>query len=293
MLAGVYGSRKGILTPEVGKGLTNILLEIALPCMVITSFTFSYNDNIKSNVVKAFYYSLAVYIIMTAVSYILLRPIKDERKTILHFANVFVNTGYIGFPVLNAVYGAEAVIYGSIFNMFFVIFLWTYGVMIFKGRLENKVLGKEIIKALLNPSLIAVYFGIAMMIFDIKLPVVITKSINAVGGITGPLSMMLVGAMASKINIKDHISDWTLYYGIAAKTMIIPAVLYLVSLFINDRSMVSNSIIIIASMPAAAMTSIFADSYNVKRDYAAVVVVATTLVSIFTLPLLLRIISGS
>jgi predicted permease len=293
MLAGVYGSRKGILTPEVGRGLTNILLEIALPCMVITSFTFSYNDNIKSNVVKAFYYSLAVYIIMTAVSYILLHPIKDERKTILHFANVFVNTGYIGFPVLNAVYGAEAVIYGSIFNMFFVIFLWTYGVMIFKGKIENKVLGKEIIKALLNPSLIAVYFGIAMMIFDIKLPVVITKSINAVGGITGPLSMMLVGAMASKINIKDHITDWTLYYGIAAKTVMIPAVLYLISLVINDRSMVSNSIIIIASMPAAAMTSILADSYNVKRDYAAVVVVATTLVSIFTLPLLLRIISGS
>jgi malate permease and related proteins len=290
MLVGVYGCKREIITYKISKGLTEILLQIALPCMIISSFAFSYNDTIKNNVVKTFYYSFAAYIIIAIVSYILMLPIKKERKIILHFANIFTNTGYIGFPILNAVYGAEAVVYGSIFNMFFVIFLWTYGIMIFKGKVEKKEMGGEIIKALLNPSLIAVYIGIAMMIFDIKLPQVITASVSSIGNMTGPISMIIVGAMSANLNIKDHFRDWTIYYGIAAKTIIIPAVLYFVSMLIRDRSIVSNSVIILASMPAAAMTSIFAESFNIKKDYANIIVISTTLLSIFTLPLLLKII---
>lgn len=290
MLAGIYGSKKEIITSKISKGLTDILLEIALPCMIVSSFAFSYDDNIKSNVIKAFYYSLAAYIIMAVVSYILTLPIKNERKTIIHFANVFTNTGYIGFPLLNAIYGAEAVIYGSIFNMFFVIFLWTYGIMIFKGRIERKEVGKEILKAMVNPSVIAVYIGVTMMIFNVKLPTAIMSSLSSIGNMTGPISMIIVGAMSSNINIKEHLNDWTLYYGIATKTIIIPAVLYCVSLLIKDRSIVANSVVIIASMPAAAMTSILAESFNVKREYATIIVVATTLLSIITLPILVKVI---
>jgi malate permease and related proteins len=289
MLIGVYGSKKGIINSNVNKGLTDILLEIALPCMIITSFSFPYDEGVKANILKTFYYSFAVYIIIAILSHLLMLPIKNEKKVILHFANIFTNTGYIGFPILNAIYGAEAVMYGSIFNMFFVVFLWTYGIMIFKGRVEKSDLVKEIFKALKNPSLIAVYIGIAMMIFNLKLPRVILESTNSIGSMTGPISMIIVGALSYRISIREHLKDWTIYYGTAVKLILIPVVLYFISLLIDDRSIVSNSVIILASMPAAAMTSIFADRFNIKRDYAAVIVVATTLLSILTLPLLLSI----
>jgi malate permease and related proteins len=290
MLAGVYGGKKGIIDNNVSKGLTRILLEVTLPCMIIMSFSFSYDAGVKSNILKTFFYSLLTYIIIAIVSKLLTLPVKKEKKTILHFANIFTNTGYIGFPILNALYGAEAVIYGSIFNTFFVIFLWTYGIMIFMGRLEKKELIKEMLKALRNPSLIAVYLGIIMLLFDLKLPNVISSSINSIGSMTGPLSMIVVGALSYKINIKKHLTDWTVYYGIAMKLILIPGILYFISILIKDRSIVSNSVIILASMPAAAMTSIFADSFDIKRDYASVIVVTTTLLSVFTLPVLLRII---
>lgn len=290
MLVGVYGSKKGIINSNVSKGLTGILLDITLPCMIIMSFSFQYDEGVKSNVLKTFYYSFSVYIIIAMVSRLLMLPIKKEKKTILHFSNIFTNTGYIGFPILNVLYGPEAVMYGSIFNIFFTIFLWTYGIIIFKGKMEKKELGKEMLKALRNPSLIAVYIGIIMMIFDLKLPQIILASTNSIGSMTGPISMIIVGSLAYKVNIKEHLKDRTVYYGITVKLIIIPAILYFLSLLINDRTIVSNSVIILASMPAAAMTSIFADSFNIKRDYAAVFVVITTLLSVFTLPVLLRII---
>ncbi len=290
ILVGIYGSKKGIITDRVSKGLTDILLEICLPFMIVSSFAFSYNETIKSNVLKTLYYSLAAYVIIIAVSYLLVIPVKKERKTILHFANVFTNTGYIGFPLLNSIYGPEAVIYGSIFNMFFVLFLWTYGVMLYKGTVTKEGIRKEIFKALSNPSVIAVYIGIILMLLNIKLPKMLLSSFSSIGSMTGPLSMILVGAMSANLRIKEHVKDWTIYYGFATKTIIIPVVLYFVSVLIGDRSMVSNSVIILGSMPAAAMTSIFAEAYGIKKDYANIIVIGTTLLSIATLPVLLKII---
>jgi len=289
MLAGVYGSKKGFLNRDATKGLTDILLEIALPCMIITAFSFPYDESIKSNILKTFYYSFLTYIILAIVSKLFMIPVIGEKKTILHFANVFTNTGYIGFPILNAVYGVEAVMYGSIFNMFFVIFLWTYGIVLFRGKDDKNDFVKLVLQALKNPSLIAVYIGILMMLFDLKLPGVISSSASAIGSMTGPISMLLVGVMTYKINIKDHLTDWTIYYGVVIKLIAIPAMLYLISLLIRDGSIVVDSVIILASMPAAAMTSIFADRFDIRKDYAAVVVVATTLFSMVTVPILLRV----
>lgn len=288
ILVGVYASKKGIITPELNKGLTDILIKIALPFMIISSFMFTYDDAIKSNVLKTFYYSLGAYGIMACISYLSLFPIKGDKKTVLHFANVFVNTGYIGFPVLNSVYGAEGVIYGSIFNVFFVIFVWTYGIMLYKGTLDKDYLKKEIISLLFNPSIIAVVIGIVLIILDIKLEGALLNSVKSIGNITGPLSMFIIGVILANIKIKHFLKDWTLYYEITIKLIIIPTIIYFISLMLGSPTKAVYSVIIMTAMPASAMTSILAENFNKEKEYAAVIVSATTLMSMLTVPLLIK-----
>lgn len=288
MLVGVYGSRRGVISQEINNGLINVLIDIVLPFMVISSFTSTFDTSIKSNLAKGFYYSLIAYLILILSSYILLMPIKGDKKTIVHFGNVFTNTGYIGFPVLNAIYGPEGVVYGSIFNMFFVLFVWTYGLMLFKGSISKSQLRKEIIKTLLNPSIIAVLIGGIIVIFDIDLPKILNNSISWVGSISGPLSMIIIGVIVSNSRIGNNFRDWRLYYGLVIKMLVLPLILILISLLV-DKSIVSNSVVIIASMPAAAMTSIFAESYNKEEDFASIIVLLTTLLSVVTIPILVSI----
>ena len=119
MIIGVYGSKKKIITPMINKGLTNILLEITLPCLVISSFIFDMDNQLKNNIIKCFIYSPIVLITTTFISYIALFPIKSDKKIIMQFANVFSNCGFIGFPIIYSIFGGEGVIYASIFNMFF------------------------------------------------------------------------------------------------------------------------------------------------------------------------------
>lgn len=290
ILVGVYGSKKKIITPEVNKGLTDILIKLALPFMIVSSFMFTYDDTIKSNVLNTFFYSIIAYALMAVLSYIILIPVKKDKKTVLHFANVFVNTGYVGFPVLNSVFGYEGVIYGSIFNVFFVILVWTYGIMLYKGKLEKGYLKKEIISLLFNPSIIAVIIGIILMVFDIEIKGALLTSIKSIGNITGPLSMFIIGVILSNVKIKQHLKDWTVYYGIAIKLIIIPIIIYLLSLTVGDSTKAVYSVIIMTAMPASAMTSILAESYDKEKEFAAIIVSATTLMSLITVPILIKLI---
>lgn len=291
ILVGVYANKKNIISSSMNKGLTDILIQIALPFMIVSSFIFTYDEAIKTNIMKAFFYSLTAYIIMTTISYILLIPIKNHKKTILHFANVFTNTGYVGFPILNSIYGPEGVIYGSIFNMFFVIFVWTYGLMLFKGSFSKQGLKEETKKVLLNPSIIAVILGILIMIYNIQLPNALLTSMKSIGNMTGPLSMFIIGVILSNVKIKNYLKDWTMYYGIATKLIIIPIIIYIIFMLAVDSSKVVNTVIIMTAMPASAMTSIFAESYEMEKDFAAMLVSLTTLLSLITVPVLLKIIS--
>lgn len=286
ILIGVYGTKKNIINEEINKGLRRILLEITLPLLVINSFSFEFSDGMGRNVLIAFIYSIAFMVLGAIISYIFLYPLQGEKKKILHFANVFSNCGFIGFPIINSLYGAEGVVYTSIFNMVFTIALWTYGVMIFSDKISKK----NIKKVLLNPAIIAVYIGIPMMLFKVKFPSFILDTTKIVGDMTAPISMIIVGSILSKVSIKDVFKEISIYYGALIKLIIIPLVLIIIKIVLKDNSIIINTIIVIQAMPAAAMTSIFAADFNKEKEYASIVVFITTLLSIITIPIISKII---
>ncbi len=287
ILIGVYGSKKNIINEEINKGLRRILLEVTLPLLVINSFSFEFSDGMGKNVLTAFIYSITFMALGAIISYIFLFPLKGEKKKILHFANVFSNCGFIGFPIINSLYGAEGVVYTSIFNMVFTIALWTYGVMIFSDKMSKE----KIKKVLVNPAIIAVYIGIPIMLLNIKLPTFLLDTTKIVGDMTAPISMIIVGSILSKVRIKDVFKEVSIYYEALIKLIIIPLILFLIKIIIKDNTTVINTIIVLQAMPAAAMTSIFAADFNKEKEYSAKVVFITTLLSIITIPIITKIIN--
>ena len=119
ILIGVIASKAKVITSELNKGLCNILLDITLPLMIVSAFIFDFDERMKANVIKSFVYSFIAVVISIGVSYVFLKPVKSKRKFMLQFANVFSNCGFIGFPLINSIYGSKGVIYASIFNLFY------------------------------------------------------------------------------------------------------------------------------------------------------------------------------
>ncbi|MGG7162307.1 AEC family transporter [Clostridium ihumii] len=287
IIIGFYGSKRKIITKELNKGLTEILTKITLPLMIIASFNITYNSGIKSNIRKTLFYSAIIIVLSIVVTHLLLLIVKDKNKRkILEFGNVFSNCGFMGFPIIESIYGSEGIIYASIFNMFFSIFMWSYGVMLF----SDKISIKEIKKVLLNPGVIGVYIGALIMLLNIKMPEVIFSSIKSVGSITTPLSMLIIGSILADINLGGYLKDITIYYGSFIKLIIIPMITLLFFIFIKEDTVVSKTLVILQAMPAAAMTSILAESFNKEAEYAAVFVFMTTFLSVFTFSCVLKIV---
>lgn len=284
ILVGVYSAKMKIITKEINKGLTNILLKITLPCLVVSSFIFDLSDELKSSIIKCFIYSPLVLLISIVISYIFLVPIKEGKKIILQFANVFSNCGFIGFPIVFSIYGNEGVIYASIFNLFFTAFLWTYGVVLFNGKMKKD----DIKQVLLNPAIIAVVIGLIIMIFGINIPSVLSSTLDLVGDMTSPLSMIIVGVILGNAKIISYLKDKTIYYSAFLKLVVMPCILIIIFRIINDNSVVSKTLIIVTAMPAAAMTSILAECFDKESEYSAVIVFITTLFSLITFPILLN-----
>ena len=200
---GVYASKKNIITKEINKGLTDLLLNITLPFLIISSFNLKFSDEIKTNIIICTLYSGITLVVAIIISKLLLKPLKKEDKYIIQFSNVFSNCGFMGFPIIEGLYGKEGLVYASIFNVLFTIFMWTYGVGLFTGGINKK----NVKKVFANPSIVAVFIGIIIMVFGIEIPSIIMKPIEMVGGITSALSMIIVGVILSNVNFKQYMKD--------------------------------------------------------------------------------------
>lgn len=283
ILVGFYGRKRSIIDDTLTNGLSRMLLEITTPLLIISSFNYDGNSSLAKNTIKAFIYGILIFIITPFMVKPLLTKIEKGKRNILQFAIVFSNCGFMGIPITAAVLGEEAVIYASIFNMCFNLFIWTYGVTLFTDAASFK----EAKKLLKNPGIIAVFIGLLLTVFSVKLPIVLYNTISLVGHLTTPISMIIIGSLLASIDFKVVIKDKTIYYGAFIKLIIIPAVLYGISLLISDNSLVMRTYVLIQAMPAGATTSLFAERFNKEKEYSAFVVSFSTLLSIITIPMII------
>ena len=139
---------------------------------------------------------------------------------------------------------------------------------------------------MIKPSIIAVYIGIILFTLKIKIPNVLLNTMDLVGGITTPLSMIIVGVILTKVDFKKYVSDWTIYYSSFMKLILIPILLFLIFKICNINSVLSNTMVLLTAMPTAATTSIIAESLNKEKEYATILVFISTLLSLATFPII-------
>lgn len=283
-LVGFYGGKRNIIDENLSNGLSKLLVEITTPFLVISSFSVSYSSNISNNVIKAFIYSIIIFTLTPLLVKPLLIGIDKENRNVFEFAMVFSNCGFMGFPIAQSVFGNEGVVYAAIFNMVFNIFVWTYGVMLFNSTSSFK----EVLKSLKNPGILSAVIGLLIMVFSIKIPPIFMNTMKMVGGLTTPISMLIIGSLLSKSELQKIVKDKSMYYGSLIKLILIPASLYFVSLLFRENSMVLKTLILMQAMPAGAFTTIFAENFNKNKEYSAFIVSFSSLLSIITIPIIIR-----
>lgn len=279
---GYFSYKKQILNGKTLDDLSSLLLKIALPFLIISSFNLEFSEELKTNMILSFYYSIISFVALKIFCFLFFYKIEPKKKLILNFSTLFANCGFMGFPIIYSVFGKEGVLYASILNMVFGLLMWTYGWMLFS---EDKSFS-GIKKALINPGVSSVYIGSFLLLFKIKLPNVIQYTLENVGSMTTPLSMIIIGGMLAQTEMKNFWRDKNLVFGVICKLLIAPIITWAAFLFLNiDKSIVTDSIILLQAMPTAVVMGIFAENYKKSQKDAALMIFLTTLGSIATIPI--------
>ncbi len=142
--------------------LSNILFYLAVPFMIINSYTISYDQTIMTNLLLSLLISFIVMIVGIAIIFIISLFWKTNEKPIFRIAMMFSNAAYMGFPLINAIYGDLGLIYASGFVTILNILLWTIGVLIGSNHISFKESIKQILKV---PVLYAVIIGMIIFFF--------------------------------------------------------------------------------------------------------------------------------
>lgn len=199
--------------------------------------------------------------------------------------SIFSNIGFMGFPVIAAIYGQTAVFYTAIFNLVFNTALFTVGVPIMNYGRENTV--RFSLGSLKNPGVIISVLSILIYIFNIPCPDVISISVDTVGKITTPGAMLLIGVALSKIDPKSLLKDFRLYMYAIIKQTAIPILLWFILRNIITDEFILGITLVLLSMPVANVAVLLATEHDNDEILAAKGVFITTLISMVTTPLVI------
>ncbi len=276
------------------KKLTKLLLNVTLPATIFASVLDVGSDRDPAIVGEIFLIGIAIYLILPVLSFIVVKLLRlpKEDQGVYAFMTTYSNVGFMGFPLMDALYGQTAVFYAAIINILFNISAYTCGViMINAGHNDGK--NQFNLRKLISPGISISALAIVVYLFNIRIPADIGSAAASVGAITTPLAMIIIGATLATMEISEIFNDWRVYLYSAVKQIVLPLLFWPVLKLCISDSFILNVIFILILMPVANSSVLFATEYGRNERLAAKTIFITTVMSIVTVPLLLMICGGS
>lgn len=273
-----------IFDEYTNKKISSLIVNVASPMLIISSIAGVEGNN-KSIVFLMIGAGILMYIGFIILGKIINRifPFPKKDWPVYECMVVFANTGFMGYPVLLDVFGQEAVFYASLIHMAFNFFVYTYAIMCLTKGDDSEF--KLNFKQLLTPGIILIFVGIFIYLFDIQLPSVLMDTINSVGSLTAPLSMMMIGSSLAVYPIKDSFTDWRSYVFAFVRLMIVPFVTMIMCRLLHIDAYYANITIITNALPVGSMVLMLATQYNANVKIVTRNIVVSTLLSVITIPI--------
>lgn len=293
VVVGYIARKLNFIGESSTKLMSDLIIRVGQPFMIISAvlgMPYSPSNLREGGLILVV--GLIVHAVAALLGALATFRIKDaQERRLTEFAVTFSNCGFMGFPLLKAVFGDVGLFWASFFVIIFNLVCWTYGQFVL-SRADSRVKIKPL-NIFVNFGTVPCILGLALYIFRVgdMLPPKVFEAMDYLGSICTPLSMLVVGGLLATVPLKKLFTDPKIYILTAVKLFILPlacgALLALVG-FSKEMAMFGA---IMAALPTAANTAIFAESYDIKPPYAAHTVGVTTLFSVITIPVSLYLVS--
>lgn len=280
-----YGARLfGLIDKNTTKRLGKVLVYVTNPLVIVTAFQQKFDAAKLSVMLYIFGASLIIHLAATVIALLVFRGGKGDG--VYRFCTVFSNCGYMGYPLLRAVFsGNDGLFYGACYVMVFTVYMWTMGIFMLSAGKHGGF--KSLRKALINPGIIAAVVGVLLYVFRISLPSPVLTAVNMTADMTFPLSMIIIGSMLKELNLKDVFVNGRCYAVAFIKLLVLPLLTLLLCMLFSVGKGTTYLCVVMTATPVAAKAPILADIYGGDKDSALVSVELTTILSVVSIPLMM------
>lgn len=296
---------KAKLFPEgTGKAISNLILYAAQVALIIAGFcAVDPSREILLRMLAVFLLALITHPLFYLMGRLIFRSAEAAKRKVLVFSTVFTNAGYMGIPLLEALFfdtHPEVAIYGAVYVTAFNVYLWTMGAYLYTE--DKQYISAK--KVFFNPATIATLVGLAVFALSAIPSVrdhfivpfirhsdsIVMSLLSSFKGMVAPLSMIIIGLRLTDLKPGKALRDGRLYLALFVNLFLVPIAAFLLLklvsvLGIYHDELTASVLMISAAAPAATATSMFAEKFDGDGVYAGLIVSLTSILCVVTMPL--------
>ena len=278
--------KAGILKSSDSGVLSAIALYIVCPCVYLNSYQVDYVPEQARSLLVTFIASVIIVSAGLLICTILSRPLRLTDVEVTSAA--YSNAGNMIIPIITSMLGEEWVFYTTALVTVQMFFFWTHMSSVFSGKFDLK-------KIVTNVNVISVLVAVLLYLMQIRIPATLLGALRSAGSMIGPLSMIITGMLLANVDFREVFSRKRAWLVAALRLVILP--LLMLPLFIlicrvggmADSHMIMMIVFLGASSAGASTVVQMARLYDHDAEYAGALNVMTTMLCIFTMPLMVGI----
>ncbi len=283
ILTGFILTKGKILTENGSKSMTDMVLTIVTPCVIIKSFMREYDKALLKSLLIAFLIAFLCHIGFILLSRVLLRSKDISSEKVLQYGVIFSNCGFMSLPLQQSLLGDMGVFYGSSYIAIFNLFIWSYGIILMSG--DKKYLSPK--KLIINPGIIGLTIGLLIFLLSIPTPRILNDTVSYIASLNTPLPMIIIGYHLANSKISDGIKNIKCIFAIFLKLFAFPLLALGIMYICGIRGTLLVSSLISCSAPTAAITTMFSAKFGRDTSLSVNLVSLSTILSLISMPILI------
>lgn len=289
--------RRFKLLPEnTAKTLSLMETMIFLPALLFNNLS----SNMRIEKIKTYSTVLIggcvflVFVLLVAFAFTKLfaRGKYEEEYGTYMYMFAFANYGYVGYPLIEGVFGANMLTSMILFAVPFSFAIYTYGAIL----LSNEKSKKFKLPPKMLPILCALALGVIVGLSGITLPPIVTGVTASLKSCMSPVAMLMTGFVLGSLRIKQIFTSARAYAVSLVRLVAIPAIFFGALLAVNALFALPPELLVIpmivVSMPLGLNAIIFVEASGRDSTENARMCLISYLLSLITVPLILAILSG-
>ena len=287
MLLGYLLQRKKLAPDTTGKSLSSLLVNIFLPALNIKVFA----DNVTPAVLKDKALLLVASCLILGVTFVLsphlakLFAKSPRQREVFTYAFTISNYGYLGYPLVEAVFGEEALFSMMVFCIPYNIAVYTWGIYILNPNKEMHI------QKLLNPITVAMLVGILFGLTGISLPAVCVNTLEAASACMAPCAMILTGFVLAKNPIREVLAAPKMYLASLIRLVVLPAIAAFILCCLQTSDELLMAAVMTLAMPMGLNNVVFPEAFGGDSMTGAQSCIISNLLGLVTIPLMVSLLS--